>query len=182
MSERSTGFVPDEFEPPRSYVSARLTLAVLSAANAEQDYECVMTSAEAIRGVFGPDNGWPDRAMTYAMNLADVERHEGEFNARKAFAYSIFEHIGGHRDERRYAGCLYIKPLKSRIENDRRKALFQAQAFCWFSSSTNDPHFGTAAANELMQWLADSWPFNAVAFPGRSIGWEEWTALATAER
>ncbi|MGG1949446.1 hypothetical protein AB1286_32310 [Trinickia sp. NRRL B-1857] len=179
MADIPMEFLPDGFEPLRTYASERLALEVLSAAHARQDYDCVTASAEAIRGVFGPDNGWPDRDMTYVENLADLERHEQEFNARQAFAYAIFENAGVH-GRRLYAGCLYIKPIKSRFDNDCRRTLFNAQAFCWFSTSTHNDLFGQLAAEELMQWIEKCWPFAAVAFPGRNISWHEWLALATA--
>jgi hypothetical protein len=166
--------IPDSFVPPRFHETHRLSLEVLSAVHAVQDYECVTKCADAIRGVFGPDNGWPANEMTLAENLSDVTRHEGQFFAREAFAYAIFE----KSTARRYVGCLYIKPIKSRLENDKRKALFQAQAFCWFSPVATDTEFARLAADEIVQWVETSWPFAAVAFPGRTLGWDEWHALA----
>ena len=133
-----------------------------------------MACADDIRGVFGPDNGWPAKDMTLADNLSDLNRHEREFLAREAFAYSIFERSRA----RRYVGCVYIKPIKSRVEDDRRKALFNAQAFCWFSPVVTDREFATLAADEFVQWVKTSWPFTKVAFPGQTIGWNEWYALA----
>jgi hypothetical protein len=109
-----------------------------------------------------------------AENRSDLLRHEREFFARKAFAYAIFE----RSTARRYIGCVYIKPIKSRLDSDRRKALFQAQAFCWFSPVATDSAFAAQAADEIMQWIEASWPFTAVAFPGRTIGWDEWNSLA----
>lgn len=170
-------FIPDTFHPPRFYETPRLSLQVLSAEHAVQDYECVMACADDIRGVFGPGNGWPGKEMTLEQNHSDLVRHEREFFAREAFAYSILENFGA----RRYIGCLYIKPIKSRIENDRRKALFNAQAFCWFSPLATDDEFVTLAIDELSEWVETSWPFSAVAFPGRTISWDEWNSLA-AER
>jgi hypothetical protein len=112
--------------------------------------------------------------MTLAENRSDLIRHEREFLAREAFAYSIFE----KSSVRRYVGCLYIKPIKSRLEDDKRKALFQAQAFCWFSPAATDHEFASLAADEIVLWVEKSWPFIAVAFPGRTIGWDEWNSLA----
>lgn len=160
-------FIPDSFIPPRVHETPHMALEVLSEVHAVQDYECVMACADAIRGVFGPDNGWPARDTTFAENLADLNRHEQEFHDREAFAYAVFDTSKG----RRYAGCLYIRPIKSKVENDPRKALFDAQAFCWFSSVATDHEFPKVAAEELMQWIQTSWPFTAVAFPGRTIGW-----------
>jgi hypothetical protein len=167
-------FIPDSFVPPRDDETPHLSLQVLSEDNAVQDYECVMACADDIRGVFGPDNGWPAKDMTLADNLSDLKRHEREFFAREAFAYSIFE----RSTARRYVGCVYIKPIKSRVANDRRKALFNAQACCWFSPVVTDREFAKLAADEIVQWVKTSWPFTKVAFPCQTIGWDEWYALA----
>jgi len=167
-------FIPDSFDPPRHHETPHLLLQVLSPDYATEDYACVMACADQIRGVFGPDNGWPDSAMTLAQNYADLVRHEREFVTRVAFAYAIFEKTAA----RRYVGCLYIKPIKSRIEHDRRKALFDAQAFCWFSPQETDAAFAALAVDELMLWIKSAWPCRAVAFPGRTLGWDEWNTLA----
>ncbi|PCE23222.1 hypothetical protein BWP39_26415 [Paraburkholderia acidicola] len=167
-------FIPDSFVPPRVHETPRVVLEILSTVHAVQDYECVMSCADAIRGVFGAGNDWPARDMTFAENLADLDRHEREFHDREAFAYAVFD----KSKERCYAGCLYIKPVKSKIENDRRKALFDAQAFCWFSPVATDHEFPKVVAEELVQWVQTSWPFTAVAFPGRTIGWLEWNSMA----
>lgn len=151
-----------------------MSLQVLSPDYAVQDYECVMACADGIRGVFGPDNGWPAKDMTFADNLSDLIRHEREFYAREAFAYSIFEKSMAGR----YVGCLYISPIKSRVEGDKRKALFQAQVICWFSSTATNHEFVSVAVDEIVQWVETAWPFTAVAFPGRTIGWDEWMSLA----
>jgi hypothetical protein len=172
-------FIPDSFQPPRSYVSSRLTLEVLSPVHAIRDYECVTKSRRAIREVFGHQEGWLSDNWTYAENLADLERHEREFDERQSFAYAIFEHVGGGVEHRSYAGCLYIKPIRPRSEHDWRNTLFEAEAFYWFSVSTSGKQFDKLAADEMMQWISSSWPFASVAFPGRTIGWAEWNAFAT---
>jgi hypothetical protein len=166
--------IPDAFDPPRTHAFAPFSLSVLAPRFADQDFEAVRASADRIRGVFGPDNGWPDAQISHAKNLADLIRHEREFDTRIAFAYAL---LGPSGDG--YLGCLYIKPIKSRREQDRRKQLFQAQAFLWLSSTQAVVDDGTAFAS-LQAWLSESWPFTAVAWPGRDPGWTEWEALADA--
>jgi hypothetical protein len=36
--------------------------------------------------------------------------------------------------------------------------------------------------DEIVQWIETSWPFKAVAFPGRNIGWNDWCTLAGDEK
>lgn len=164
--------IPDTFDPPRTHAFAPFSLCVLAPRFADQDYEAVRVSADRIRGVFGPYNGWPDAQISHAENLADLIRHEREFDTHTAFAYAL---LGPSGDG--YLGCLYIKPIKSRREQDRRKQLFQAQAFLWLSSIQTVLDDGLAFAT-LQDWLSASWPWLTVAWPGRVQGWAQWEALA----
>lgn len=165
-------FIPDHFAPPTSATFQGLSLSVLSPEFADQDFAAVTASADSIRHVFGPDNDWPAADMTYDENLADLARHAREFEERSAFAYAVF-------DERcaRYLGCLYLKPIKSKMGRDSRQELFVAQAFLWFSSRHQDiDRESTYAA--IASWIADSWPIGKVVWPGRAQSWEAWQALA----
>ncbi|AMP16671.1 hypothetical protein [Collimonas pratensis] len=167
-------FIPDSYSPPRFFQSDSFSLEVLSPKFAAQDFASVTASADAIRHVFGPANGWPDPQMSFAENLADLERHEREFLDHQAFAYSILSH-----DQEAYLGCLYIKPIKSRIENDLRKTAYGAQAFFWLDSQETEGNFSAQVLAELQMWLKNAWPFSATVFPGRTIGWPEWEHMAT---
>ena len=166
--------VPSTFDPPRGARLDGFTLEVLGPRHAAADFGAVKSSANDIRQVFGPDSDWPAGDITFEQNLADLARHEREFEGRDAFAYSML------KSPTEYVGCLYIKPIKSRMAEDRRKALFDAQAFFWLSSV---PHAlsATAVHAVLDQWLRDQWPFRAVAWPGRTQGWAEWAQLAQAK-
>ncbi|PFH08896.1 hypothetical protein BCF11_1271 [Collimonas sp. PA-H2] len=167
-------FIPDGYAPPQAYKSDSFCLEILSPQFAAQDFASVTASANAIRHVFGPANGWPDPHMSYAENLADLERHEREFFAREACAYAILSH-----DKEAYLGCLYIKPIKSRIENDLRKSAYGAQAFFWLDTRENTSNFAEQVLAELQTWMKEAWPFKAIAFPGRTTGWSEWEQMAT---
>ncbi len=163
--------IPKEFEPARTADFGKFQLVVLAPDLAEQDHKAVLASADNIRHVFGPTNGWPPSNITFEENLADLTRHAREFDERVAFAYALLDVA-----QNAYLGCLYIKPIKSRIAADRRKQLFQAQAFLWLSSTqslvSDDNVFAT-----LRDWLSRQWPFEAVAWPGRSPSWLEWDTL-----
>jgi hypothetical protein len=167
-------FIPDSYAPPQIFTSDSFSLEVLSPKFAVQDFASVTASANAIRHVFGPANGWPDPHMSAAENLADLARHAREFFSRQAFAYAILSH-----DQETYLGCLYIKPIKSRIENDLRKSAYGAQAFFWLDSRENTGNFAEQVLAELQTWLKEAWPFSATAFPGRTIKWLEWERMAT---
>jgi hypothetical protein len=115
--------VPAAFEPPKRVSLDGITLDVLRPCHADADFQAVKSSANDIRHVFGPGNGWPAADITFEQNLADLQRHAGEFEQRDAFAYAML------KSPAEYIGCLYVKPIKSRLADDPRKALFDAQAF-----------------------------------------------------
>jgi hypothetical protein len=163
---------PAGFIPPKEMKSSSFQLQVLSPKYATQDFEAVLASAAEIRNVFGPANDWPGDSLSFPANLADLARHETEFHEHKAFAYSMLDPSG-----QRYLGCVYIKPIKSKLENDLRKAQFQAQVFFWLSSLQREVTVEEALA-ELKNWLAQCWPFRRVAFPGREFNWQLWGEMA----
>ncbi|MDN3578473.1 hypothetical protein QWZ03_17015 [Chitinimonas viridis] len=165
-------FVPDSFTPPLEWHGEHFQLQVLAPRYVEQDLAAVRASAGDIRYVFGPANGWPDADMEYAENLADLARHEVEFQQRKAFAYAMLDPCG-----ERYLGCVYIRPIKSRLDGDLRKTRFQAQLFFWLSSLQSDID-AQQVLQALQPWLAACWPFAAVAYPGREIDWPSWERMA----
>ncbi|UTH74012.1 hypothetical protein [Chromobacterium sp. IIBBL 290-4] len=160
--------IPDDFTPPRSMRFADFRLETLGPDYAEADYQAVSGSSDAIRHVFGPDNHWPPAKISFEENLADLRRHLQEFEQRQAFAYSLLA-----PDSPRYLGCLYLKPIKSRLENDWRKQRFQAQAFLWLNAD-DKPLSAEKTVATLQNWLTQDWPFAALAWPGRDMKWEEW--------
>ena len=150
-------------------------LEVLGPRHAAADFLAVKSSTKDIRHVFGPENDWPSAEISFEQNHADLQRHATEFERRKAFSYAML------KSPTQYVGCFYIKPLKSRLAQDPRRALFDAQAFFWLSSVPNALSAGTVHA-ALDRWLNDHWPFRAVAWPGRTQSWAEWAELARPGR
>jgi hypothetical protein len=166
-------WLPEDFLPPRKVTLTQCLLQVLDERHQAADYRAVCRSADRIRGVFGPDKGWPAANLSAAENLEDLRRHAQEFEARKAFAYAI-----RCTDGRDYFGCLYLKPVKSRepraTEQQRR---FAAQAFVWFDVQV--PQSQTEALlDELRIWVVSTWPWAAVAWPGRDPDWAQLQGLA----
>ncbi len=160
--------IPESFDPPRSHGFNLFKLSVLGPSFADMDFHAVHASADSIRHVYGPSNDWPNANMTYSENLADLVRHEREFNDRIAFAYALLDLKSEH-----YLGCLYVKPIKSKRELDRRQHLFQAQAFLWLSSTQRVLGQAEAFA-EIQGWLSNYWPLKSIAWPGRVQAWAEW--------
>lgn len=164
--------VPLTFDPPRKAVLNGINFHVLSPLYADLDFAAVSASAHTIRHLFGPENGWPDPGISFEDNKVDLERHEREFNEKSAFAYALLDPAG-----QKYLGCLYLEPIKSTTEGDRRQEYFKAQAFIWVSSlhpeSNVSPLIVAATA-----WFKQSWSLETVAWPGRVQSWQEWKALS----
>jgi hypothetical protein len=165
-------FVPDGYIPQRTHRFAQFTMEILSPHFAAQDYAAVTMSADAIRPVFGPADGWPAPDLGFAEHLADLERHARAFADRTAFAYALLS-----PDGQRYLGRLHIGPIKSEREPNPLKARFDAQAFFWLSTLAERDDLAARVLSDTQAWLKASWPFEAVAFPGRTIGWMEWEAV-----
>jgi hypothetical protein len=162
-------FIAPDFSPPRVAKVGHLSLRVLAPEHTHEDYAAVMGSADRIRGVFGPDNDWPAPDLSLADNTADLVRHAEEFDARQAFAYSLW--VGSD-----YAGCLYVRPFKSRRADDARAGCWDAVVYLWMS--TPYAHDDSNTYQQLNQWLTHEWRMSRLAWPGRQMSWAQWEALA----
>lgn len=154
-------FVPHNFEVPVERTGNGFVLRKLTAADAAKDYEAVMSSKESLRTIFAPSDEWPRDDMTLEDNEADLVMHEREFDERKSFAYTVLA-----SDESRCIGCLYLYPVTSRSDYD-------CQVFYWLIDDIA-PEIRTQFEAFVVEWTNDVWPFTRIAFPGRSISWNDW--------
>lgn len=152
-------FVPEDFAVPESLSTDRYRLEVLRPGVAEFDYAAVMSSRERLRQVFAEDDDWPADDMTLEFNIGDLERHEAEFRAREAFAYTV---LSPARD--RCLGCVYLYPP---CVSDH-----DCEVYLWVRQSEADLDAHLYAT--IRSWLKTDWPFEKPAFPGREIPWNEW--------
>ncbi|MDU8942585.1 GNAT family N-acetyltransferase [Ovoidimarina sediminis] len=88
--------------PPEDAAFGRFRLERLTPAHVEEDFAIVTASASVLGGLFASD--WP-AGLTLEANLADLERHAREFEARYAFAWIIRDADGT------YLGCTYLVPI-----------------------------------------------------------------------
>lgn len=156
----SASLVPDAFDVPQTFTAEAYRLEVLTPAVAELDYDAVMSSRERLRDVFAPDDSWPAQNMTLAENVADLRKHETEFRARAAFAYTM---LSPARDE--CLGCVYIYPA---TVSD-----YDCEMYLWVRDSAR--HLDETLHHDMRAWLEASWPFTRPAFPGRAIPWSKWS-------
>jgi hypothetical protein len=126
---------------------------MLSTDDVEQDYEAVIESRDLLKAQFG--GSWPREGFTIEENLADLKRHQQEFEQRVAFAYTVV-----NLDETRVLGCVYINP--SQDENT------DAEVFLWVRQSEYDQGLDPILFEAVQKWLAEKWIFKQVRFPGRN--------------
>jgi RimJ/RimL family protein N-acetyltransferase len=147
----SIPFVPDDFEVPAVLETERFRLRMLSVDDVDKDYQAVIESAELLHSM---GSTWPREGFTLEENLADLERHQQEFLARKAFAYTVVS-----LDESRVLGCVYINPTT--------KEGYDALAYMWVRQSEYDQGLDPILFQTVKTWLESSWPFAAVHYYGR---------------
>ncbi len=151
--------VPDGYVVPEILETDRFLLRKLTIADLDKDFEAVTSSADHLRDVFGPGQDWP-AGLTRERDLADLGWHETEFNMRTSFAYTVMS-----LDESVCLGCVYFYPSAVPV--------FDALCILWVRSSVLDEGLDDVLFDTVKQWLADSWPFRRVGFPGRAIEWDE---------
>ena len=144
-------FVPEDFTVPSRLETEHFRLRMLSVDDIEQDYEAVMETQARFHSM---EYRWPRDGFTLEENLADLEQHQREFLAREAFAYTVVT-----LDESRVLGCVYINPS----ERDN----VDAWVNLWVRQSEFEKGLDLILFNEVKKWIATSWPFVTVIYPGR---------------
>jgi len=155
----TTPFVPDDFIVPYGLIHDHFILQMLEPSINELDYQTVMSSRENLRSIFAEHDEWPADNMTLADNLNDLITHEKEFMARAAFAYTVL-----NTDKTKCIGCIYIEP-SNRDNTD-------TEVYYWLSNEMQ--HLFNEFEETLKSWLKEKWPFNNIAYPGRSVSWQQW--------
>lgn len=158
MSSSATSkpsFVPSDFAIPATLEHELFRLRMLSATDAEADYDAVMATQARLRQ--GSPHGWPHDGFTLRENLIDLERHEQEFLDRVAFAYTM---LRPETDQSQPAvlGCVYINPPVS-----SPAAGGEAEVYMWVRDEYH-PTLTTTLFERVDEWLKDTWPFETVRY------------------
>ncbi len=142
-------FVPEDFQVPLGVEVPGMRLEPLAPRHNEIDHEAWMSSIEHIHATPGFDDGddpWPV-PMTIEENLADLEGHEADFQARRGFTYAVMDPVTGEE-----IGCVYIYPSQ---DHDAR-----VQSWVRVSRAELDAPLWQAVSD----WLARDWPFGRVGY------------------
>lgn len=152
---RVKAFVPDDFVAPSSLMGPNFKLRMLTIHDLIKDYDAVMSCADYLRGVFGPDHDWPPENLTLEQNLVDLGWHQKEFQQGYSFTYTVLS-----LDEKLCLGCVYIFP---NIINENA-----ADIYMWVRKSEFGNGLDKTLFSLVSSWIQELWPFKQVFYPYRS--------------
>lgn len=161
MPFETPDLLPQTTEAPTRVDAGAFVVRPLTVDDAERDYEAVTASRDRIRDTFGPDHDWPSTDLTFEQNRIDVAWHHKEFQRRDAFTYAVVDPAGTTE-----LGCVYVQPT--------RATAYDAAVYFWVADAAVERDLASAIEDRLRRWIAQDWPFEAVAYPGREIPWSEW--------
>jgi hypothetical protein len=141
----------------------RYNIRMLTINDLVKDYDAVMSSVDRLKGVFGPNDNWPNE-LTLEENLIDLGWHQKEFKIKSSFAFTVMS-----IDESKCLGCVYINPSS--------KVSFDAEIIMWVRQSEALSDLDSNLFATIKKWITTDWWFTSVAFPGREITWENWEQL-----
>lgn len=155
----NTPIVPDRFVVPECLETERMRLRPLTIGDAVKDFDAVTTSEVRLRTVYDPGAEWP-LGLTLEQNIIEMGWHQSEFQMRTSFAYTVVR-----LDEARVLGCMYIYPS--------RHPEYEVWVPMWVRESEADTGLDEHLFDTVRNWIEQAWPFERVAYPGRTIGWDE---------
>jgi len=140
--------VPDDFEVPPRFESPAFVLEPLGPEHNGRDYDAWSSSIEHIHATPGFDGRrWP-HSMSLEENLADLEAHRAEFDARTAFAYTVLDL---RTDD--VIGCVYVDPDETRAGGVTVRS--------WVRVTHAD--LDEPLREAVTSWLERDWPLASVS-------------------
>lgn len=158
--QRTRPLVPASFPVPPGLEHPHFRLRKLTEDLTRSDYEAVMATQQRLRA--HSPNGWPRIGFTLEENRADLIRHQAEFDARVAFAYSVLA-----PDSETVIGCVYINPSCNA----------DAEVYLWVREREHTAGMTPEVFAAVQAWLSGCWPFATIDYvrrdyypPGQSSG------------
>ena len=157
-------FYPDDASVPAGLTTDEFVLRPLSPSDVALDYDAVMASKAMLRVRMG--GTWPRDDFTIDENLADLERHEADFQARTGFTYTVM-----NPTESECLGCVYVYPLAEVLRHRGADASAVAggggdepTATFWVRSERIADDLDRRLLAALLPWLATEFAFGRVLF------------------
>jgi hypothetical protein len=143
--------VPDDFEIPARFEAPWFVLEPLGPGHNERDHAAWTSSIDHIRRTPGfAGRSWP-QAMALEENLADLESHRAEFEARTAFAYTVLD---PETDD--VIGCVYVNPDPGRAGGATLRSWVRV----------THAELDETLRADVATWLSRDWPFTSVSGAG----------------
>ena len=162
-------WIAPDFAVPTLVEGPGFKLVPLGPPLVEIDYRAYMSSIAHLQSTFTRSTSWPHEGLTLKDAMVDMETEAARFAARSSFAYAVLT-----PDGTRERGCVYIYPSKV--------AGHDAQVAMWVTAAEYEAGFDAELYAWTQGWIARDWPFRSVAYPGRSIAWEEWDAAVAKSK
>lgn len=135
--------VPTEFDVPLGFETERFVLRPLTIHDVVKDYDAMVS------------RGGEHADLTLEQNLIDLGWHQGEFQRRSSFTYTVIS-----TDRTRCLGCLYIYPSKTQGVD--------ADIHLWVRGDEQDTGLDTYLYDSVRRWIDDAWCVKRVAYPHRA--------------
>lgn len=163
-AEEKPSFIPADFQPPTLWEGDGYKVVPLGPDLTEIDYKAYMSSIEHLQKTFTYSTGWPNQDVTMEDAVKDMDNEKRRFDTRESFAYAVLT-----PDGTRERGCVYVRPSG--------KQGYDAAVRMWVTQEEFDAGFDAKLFEDVKKWVAETWPFEKVAYPGREISMDEWKAL-----
>lgn len=170
MTTPAAGLVPPDFMAPLELRHERFVLEPLGPQHNDSDLAAWSSSIEHIRATSGyPDGNWPPLGgMSAELNLADLQRHAEDFEAKTGFTFTVLEPGSGE-----VIGCVYLYPPEASTDvsgssvsasgnSDGPDVVVQS----WVTASHAE--LDAVLAEAVAEWLKSDWPWTNPDFCGRA--------------
>jgi RimJ/RimL family protein N-acetyltransferase len=127
------------------------------------DYAAVAGSPELLGAAFGDPDAVP-MPYTLEQEIIELGWHQKEFQMGFSFTFTVVA-----LDESAAYGNVYIFPAS--------RGDFEAEIYTWVRGDQVESGMGEELFAVTQKWVAESWPFSSVAYPGREIDWDTWKGL-----
>ncbi len=140
--------VPDDFEVPVRFEAALFVLEPLGPEHNERDHDAWSSSIDHIHATLGfAGHAWP-QPMSLDENLADLEAHRTDFDARTGFAYTVLD-----PQTNDVIGCVYIDPDEAQVDGVTVRS--------WVRVTYAD--LDQPLRDAVGDWLERDWPLASVS-------------------
>ncbi|MFI5274675.1 MAG: hypothetical protein ACHQ4H_16715 [Ktedonobacterales bacterium] len=157
-------FYPADAPLPEGLHTDEFLLRPLRATDCDLDYAAVMSSADLL--LVKSLGRWPRPGFTWDENLKDLQEHEADHRARRAFTFTVM-----NPSETECLGCVYLNPLRPALErygaSEEQFATVgddETGVHFWARTSRLADDLDARLFTALRDWLARDWAFRRALF------------------